>query len=48
MSILGIDHVQLAAPPGCEAEAQRFYTADPWGNRIELIATANRATEPED
>ena len=25
MSILGIDHVQLAAPPGCEAEARRFF-----------------------
>jgi catechol 2,3-dioxygenase-like lactoylglutathione lyase family enzyme len=23
--ITGIDHVQLAAPPGCEAEARRFY-----------------------
>lgn len=21
----GIDHVQLAAPPGCEADARRFY-----------------------
>lgn len=26
MSILGIDHVQLAAPPGCEEEARRFFT----------------------
>jgi catechol 2,3-dioxygenase-like lactoylglutathione lyase family enzyme len=25
MSILGIDHVQLAAPPGCEDEARRFF-----------------------
>jgi len=25
MSIIGIDHVQVAAPPGCEAEARRFY-----------------------
>ena len=25
MSILGVDHVQLAAPPGCEAEARRFF-----------------------
>jgi len=25
-SFLGIDHVQLAAPSGCEAEARRFYT----------------------
>ncbi len=23
--MLGIDHAQLAAPPGCEAEARRFY-----------------------
>jgi catechol 2,3-dioxygenase-like lactoylglutathione lyase family enzyme len=23
--ITGIDHVQVAAPPGCEAEARRFY-----------------------
>jgi catechol 2,3-dioxygenase-like lactoylglutathione lyase family enzyme len=23
--IVGIDHVQLAAPPGCEAEARRFF-----------------------
>lgn len=22
---LGIDHVQLAAPPGCEAEARKFF-----------------------
>jgi catechol 2,3-dioxygenase-like lactoylglutathione lyase family enzyme len=25
MSILGIDHVQLAAPPNCEEEACRFF-----------------------
>ncbi len=25
MSILGLDHVQLAAPPGCEDEARRFF-----------------------
>ena len=25
MTITGIDHVQLAAPPGCEADARRFY-----------------------
>ena len=25
MSVLGIDHVQLAAPEGCEAEARRFF-----------------------
>jgi catechol 2,3-dioxygenase-like lactoylglutathione lyase family enzyme len=23
--ITGLDHVQLAAPPGCEAQARRFY-----------------------
>ena len=23
--LLGIDHVQVAAPPGCEPEARRFY-----------------------
>lgn len=25
MSISGLDHVLVAAPPGCEAEARRFY-----------------------
>ena len=25
MSIIGLDHVQVAAPPGCEADARRFY-----------------------
>jgi catechol 2,3-dioxygenase-like lactoylglutathione lyase family enzyme len=25
MPVTGIDHVQVAAPPGCEAEARRFY-----------------------
>ena len=25
MSVLGIDHVQVAAPRGCETKAQRFY-----------------------
>jgi catechol 2,3-dioxygenase-like lactoylglutathione lyase family enzyme len=25
MTLLGLDHVQLAAPPGCEQEAQRFF-----------------------
>ena len=23
--IVGLDHVQIAAPPGCEADARRFY-----------------------
>ena len=27
MTITGIDHVQLAAPAGCEAEARAFYGA---------------------
>ena len=25
MSVTGIDHVQVAAPPGCEDEARAFY-----------------------
>ncbi len=25
MTIIGLDHVQLAAPSGCESEARRFY-----------------------
>ena len=25
MSLTGIDHVQIAAPPGCEAEARNFF-----------------------
>ena len=25
MAVLGIDHVQVAAPPGCEAAARAFY-----------------------
>lgn len=25
MTVTGIDHVQIAAPPGCEAEARAFY-----------------------
>lgn len=25
--VVGIDHVQVAAPPGCEAEARAFYGA---------------------
>jgi catechol 2,3-dioxygenase-like lactoylglutathione lyase family enzyme len=25
--VIGIDHVQVAAPPGCEAEARAFYGA---------------------
>lgn len=25
MTVIGLDHVQVAAPPGCEAEARRFF-----------------------
>jgi catechol 2,3-dioxygenase-like lactoylglutathione lyase family enzyme len=25
--VIAVDHVQVAAPPGCEAEARRFYGA---------------------
>ena len=25
MNVVGLDHVQVAAPRGCEAEAWRFY-----------------------
>src|SRR4051812_37849553 len=25
MAIVGLDHVQVAAPPGCEGDARRFY-----------------------
>src|SRR4051794_41304337 len=25
MAIVGLDHVQIAAPPGCEGDARRFY-----------------------
>jgi len=27
VAIVGLDHVQIAAPPGCEADARRFYGA---------------------
>jgi catechol 2,3-dioxygenase-like lactoylglutathione lyase family enzyme len=27
MSVVGLDHVQIAAPRGCEADARRFYGA---------------------
>jgi len=61
-AIVGLDHVQVVGPPGCEADARRFYgdllglselrkpaplagprrrvvrVADPWGNRLELVA----------
>jgi hypothetical protein len=64
MGIIGLGHVQVAAPIESESDARgfygdllglpelgsdrrllardpgtrRFYTADPWGNRIELLA----------
>jgi len=63
VDILGLDHVQIAAPEGCEPDARRFFgellglndiekltwdeelagvrrffTHDPWGNRLELLA----------
>src|SRR3954447_6926721 len=25
MAVVGLDHVQIAAPPGCEGDARRFY-----------------------
>jgi catechol 2,3-dioxygenase-like lactoylglutathione lyase family enzyme len=25
VTVIGLDHVQLAAPPGCEAETRRFF-----------------------
>src|SRR5262245_49646188 len=25
MAVRGIDHIQIAAPPGCEADARRFF-----------------------
>jgi hypothetical protein len=45
MTIVGVDHVQLAMPAGREAKARRFYARgydrvyvdDPFGNRIELL-----------
>ena len=27
MGVIGLDHVQVAAPPGCEADARRYYGA---------------------
>jgi hypothetical protein len=38
VSVLGLDHVQVAAPPGCEPQARRFYG--------ELIGLAE-LTKPE-
>lgn len=46
--VVGLDHVQLAMPEGGEPLAREFYggllgvercnVADPFGNRIELVA----------
>jgi hypothetical protein len=49
MGIHAIGHVQVAAPRGCEAQARydvrwddpvagRFFTADPFANRLEVLA----------
>ena len=35
--LVGLHHVQLAAPVGSEPALRRFYVADPHGNRIELV-----------
>ncbi len=49
MPEVSLDHVQIAAPAGCEADFEparkahlgpRLGTADPWGNRIEFLASA--------
>jgi catechol 2,3-dioxygenase-like lactoylglutathione lyase family enzyme len=39
ISFEGIDHVQLAAPPGCEAEARRFF-----GGLLGLVELPKPAT----
>ena len=36
-AIVGLDHVQVAAPPRCEPRARRFFAEDPFGNRVEFI-----------
>ncbi len=35
--IQGIDHVQIAAPPGCEPQDRAFYAIDPFVNRLEFL-----------
>ena len=53
-----LDHVHIAAPPGCEVAARlsaagvrvdwddqlpgvrRFFSRDPWGNRLEFLAAS--------
>jgi hypothetical protein len=56
--IRGVDHVQLAAPPGSETEARRFFggllgldelpkpASDPWGNRLEFVSAGARPGTP--
>jgi hypothetical protein len=36
--VIDIDHVQIAAPKACEAEAR-----DPWGNRLEFTEPTSGA-----
>ncbi len=43
MGIDGLDHVQVAARASVEWDdripgRRRFFTSDPWGNPIELLA----------
>jgi len=66
--VSGLDHVQVAAPPGCEIDeladrlaaagapvtwddelpgVRRFFTEDPWGDRLELLAAAQPADQVE-
>ena len=43
MTITGIDHVQLAAPAGCEAEARAFYGLERlWGTAERVDVPAAR------
>jgi catechol 2,3-dioxygenase-like lactoylglutathione lyase family enzyme len=39
VTIVALDHVQVAAPPGCEADARRFY-----GGLLGLVEVPNPAT----
>jgi hypothetical protein len=47
MHVTGLDHVQLAIPPGREDEARRFYAADPFGNRLEFIQDGDGFSQPK-
>ncbi len=52
MTIVAIDHVQLAMPAGQEQAAREFYLPgqarcfvhDPFGNRLELLAASPSAS----